>query len=109
MACHLGDRAGGVGTSNMKLQFSVSAVQDLKRLRNFIAEQNPQAARRVSERLRQAIGKLVLHPKIGRRIPELENVRELVAGNYVVRYQIADETVYILRVWHGKEYRDFSF
>jgi toxin ParE1/3/4 len=91
----------------MKLQFSESAVQDLVRLREFIAQNNPQAAERVSLRLRQAIGKLVLYPDIGRPVPELENVRDLIAGNYVVRYLSESDTIFVLRVWHGKEFRDF--
>ena len=91
----------------MKLQFSYSAVQDLVRLREFIAQNNPPAAERVSLRLRQAIGKLVLYPDIGRPVPELENVPELIAGNYVVRYLRESDTVFVLRVWHGKEFRDF--
>ncbi|KYC35515.1 plasmid stabilization system protein [Scytonema hofmannii PCC 7110] len=90
----------------MKLEFSQSAVDDLVRLREFIAKNNPRAAERVSLRLRQAIGKLVLHPEIGRRVPDLENVRELIAGNYVVRYLLEGETLFVLRIWHGKEYRD---
>lgn len=90
----------------MKLSFSESALQDLVRLREFIAVHDPEAAERVSLRLRQAIGKLVLHPDLGRPVPELENVRELVAGNYVVRYLRQEDTVFILRIWHGKEYRD---
>jgi addiction module RelE/StbE family toxin len=92
----------------MKLEFSESAVQDLVRLREFIAENNPQAAERVSLRLRQAIGKLVLHPDIGHPVPELSNVRELVAGNYVVRYLREEDTIFVLRVWHGKEFRDYE-
>ncbi|MBR8835597.1 MAG: type II toxin-antitoxin system RelE/ParE family toxin [Stigonema ocellatum SAG 48.90 = DSM 106950] len=83
-------------------------MRDLVRLREFIAEKNPQAAERVSLRLRQAIGKLTLHPDIGRPVPALENVRELVAGNYVVRYLREQDTVFVLRVWHGKEFRDFE-
>jgi toxin ParE1/3/4 len=90
----------------MKLQFSESAVQDLVRLREFIAAKNPQAAGRVSLRLRQSIGKLVLHLDIGRPVLELENVRELIAGNYVVRYLLEEDTIFILRVWHGKEFRE---
>lgn len=92
----------------MKLEFSASAVQDLIRLREFIAVNNPATAERVSLRLRQAIGKLVNFPDLGRPIPELENVRELIAGNYVVRYSRSEDTVFILRIWHGKEYRDFD-
>ena len=44
----------------MKLEFSASAVQDLIRLREFIAINNPQAASRFSLRLQQTIGKLAL-------------------------------------------------
>jgi plasmid stabilization system protein ParE len=91
----------------MKLQFSESVVQDLIRLREFIAENNPQAAERVSLRLRQSIGKLVLYLDIGRSVPDCENVRELIAGNYVVRYLREEDTIFVLRIWHGKEFRDF--
>jgi plasmid stabilization system protein ParE len=62
----------------MNLQFSASAVKDLIRLREFIAIHNPQAAERISLRLRQAIGKLVLYPMMGHAVPEFENVREIV-------------------------------
>lgn len=91
----------------MKLTFSESSIADLERLREFIAKNNPEAAERMSLRLRQLIGNLILHPDMGRPVPELPNVRELVAGNYVVRYMPEEDTVVILRVWHGKEYRDY--
>ncbi len=90
----------------MKIEFSVSAVRDLKRLREFIAVHNPQTAERVSLRIRQAIGKLALFPEMGRPVEELEGVRELIAGNYVIRYSYSEDVVFILRIWHGKEYRD---
>lgn len=89
------------------LQFSQSALSDLKRLREFIAIHDPEAAKRISLRIRQAIGKLVNFPAMGRPVQDLEEVRELVAGNYVVReLHIEDEDrVVILRIWHGQEYR----
>ncbi len=89
----------------MEINFSASAVQDLIRLREFIAANNPASAERISLRLQQAIGKLALYPDIGHRVEELEGVRELVAGNYVVRYLRSDEKIFVLRIWHGKEYR----
>ncbi len=74
------------------LQFSQSALSDLKRLREFIAIHDPEAAKRISLRIRQAIGKLVNFPAMGRPVQDLEEVRELVAGNYVVReLHIEDE------------------
>jgi toxin ParE1/3/4 len=92
----------------MKLEFSESAIQDLIRLREFIAVHNPKAAERISLRLRQAIAKLVLNPDIGRSVPEFESVRELVAGDYVVRYLRLEDVIFILRIWHGKEFRDIG-
>jgi toxin ParE1/3/4 len=90
----------------MKLEFSRSAVEDLIRLRGFIAKNYSQAAERISLRLRQVIGKIVLYPDMGRPIMELKNVREFIAGNYVVRYFQEEDTVFILRIWHGKDYRE---
>lgn len=92
----------------MEIKFSASAVKDLIRLREFIAVNNPLAAERISLRLQQAIGKLANYPDIGRPIEELDGVRELVAGNYVVRYLRNDEEISVLRIWHGKEYRDLD-
>jgi toxin ParE1/3/4 len=92
----------------VEIKFSASAIQDLIRLREFIAVNNPRAAERISLRLQQAIGKLSLYPEIGHLVEELEGVRELVAGNYVVRYLRRDEEIFGLRIWHGKEYRDLD-
>ncbi|WP_413175350.1 hypothetical protein [Anabaena azotica] len=36
------------------------------------------------------------------------NVRELVTGDYVVRYLRFNNVIFILRIWHGKEFRDFA-
>lgn len=90
----------------MNLQFSESSVKVLIRLREFIAVHNPEVAERISLKLRQAIAKLVIHPNMGRPVPEFENVRELITGNYVVRYTVINNTVFILRIWHGKEDRN---
>ena len=32
-----------------------------------------------------------------------EILRDLYIGDYTLRYLIAEETIYILRVWHHKE------
>lgn len=92
----------------MEIKFSAGAVKDLIRLREFIAVNNPLAAERISLRLQQAIGKLANYPDIGHPIEELDGVRELVAGNYVVRYLHNDEEISVLRIWYGKEYRDLD-
>jgi len=88
----------------VKVLFSHSALRDLTRLRDFIAEKDPAAAERVSKRLRVAIEQLREAPRIGRSLEGLPGeVRELITGRYVVRYRISGERVYIARVWHGRE------
>ena len=90
----------------MKLQFSRAALNDLIRLREFIAQKNPVAAQQVSKRLLGAINNLADSPRLGRPVEGFhEEIRELIFGRYVVRYQVNGSMLYILRVWHGKEER----
>jgi len=90
----------------MKLFFSRSAIHDLVRLREFIAQHSPNAAQRISERLRGAILELVHHPQIGRPVPDLPGeIREFIFGKYVVRYEVRTDRLFVLRIWHAKEDR----
>jgi len=42
------------------------------------------------------------YPELGRPLEELPEVCDLVAGDYIVRYILGEETVTILRIWHGR-------
>jgi len=75
------------------------------RLREFIAEKNPAAARRISQRLLTSIKRLVDQPQMGVTFEELPDTRDLVVGDYIVRYIHIEEEIYILRIWHGREDR----
>lgn len=44
-------------------------------------------------------------PEIGVNVTEVTGVRDLISGDYIVRYTVLDSDIYILRIWHGKEYR----
>jgi addiction module RelE/StbE family toxin len=89
----------------MNLQFTHHAQRDLLRLRQFIAEKNPSAARRISQRLRQSIQRLTEQPEMGVNVGDLPGVQELISGDYVVRYTVLDSDIIILRIWHEKEDR----
>ena len=90
----------------MRLQFSKAALHDLIRLREFTGQHNSEAAQRVSKRLRGAIIGLVSTPKIGRPVEDMPGeIRELIFGRYVIRYEVRKGDLYVLRVWHGKEDR----
>ena len=90
----------------MRLIFSKAAVNDLVRVREFIAKHNPDAANRVSQRLRGAIKGLVNNPQIGPPVPDLPGeIRELIFGKYIARYEVRTNSLYVFRIWHGKENR----
>lgn len=89
----------------MKLLFTHSAQRDLMRLRDFIAENDPQAARRISQRLVTSINRLADQPEMGIDVEELPGTQDLITGDYIVRYALLEEDIYILRIWHGKEDR----
>jgi toxin ParE1/3/4 len=89
----------------MRLQFTRSATRDLVRLRDFIARHDPRAAARIGERLVRTIRLLREQPGLGRALEDLPGVRELVAGDYVVRYTAQDDRIVVLRIWHGRETR----
>lgn len=92
----------------MKLSYSREAINDLIRLREFIATKNPDAAQKVAISIRKGIAQLKAFPYLGVEVelaPDPEMVRDLIIGNYIARYLIHQKHVYILRVWHHKEER----
>ncbi|KZN14450.1 type II toxin-antitoxin system RelE/ParE family toxin [Marinomonas sp. TW1] len=90
----------------MELVYTEEAINDLKRLRDFIAKHNPNAALRVAQELISKINLLVDFPHIGAAVklaPSPETVRDMIFGNYIVRYSIHREIIIVLRIWHGFE------
>lgn len=88
----------------MKLVYTDEAIEDLKRLREFIAAHNPSAAARIATGLVGKIELLPDFPKLGVPVelaPVPESVRDIVFGKYVVRYSVHASAIIILRVWHG--------
>ena len=91
----------------MKLKWTSKALADLTRLHDFLAAVNPRAAARSVQSLAAAPVRLLEHPRIGERLQEFEprEVRRLLVGNYEMRYEIQNSTIYVLRLWHTRESR----
>ena len=93
----------------MNLVYSVDAVEDLARLREFIEIHNPVAAQRIALKLLKGINTLVEQPKMGHPVskaPNPEIIRDLIIGNYIVRYLLNESSLIILRIWHHHEDRE---
>ena len=85
----------------MEIIWRRSAVNDLDAIREFIAEDNPEAAQRVAAAIEAAVDPLADHPELG-RAGRVEGTRELVVGGlpYIIAYRVREETVRILAIIH---------
>ena len=91
----------------MQIIWMPAARADLVRVHDFLAHVAPDAAARVLQRLGQAPFQLVEFPRLGERLDAYSprEVRRIMAGKYEIRYEIADATIFVLRLWHTREAR----
>ena len=93
----------------MTVRWLEPALDDLKRLYDFLLDKDPAAAARAARAIRVGADRLLDSPEIGRPLADGTGRRELVipfgAGAYLLRYRIHDDTVVVIRVWHGREDR----
>jgi toxin ParE1/3/4 len=87
----------------LKLQWTRPALNDLIEAQTYIAQDNPQAAQAVAQRLWDAAQSLTDHPQIGRP-GHVADTREWVVRRtpYLIVYRVRAETLEILRLWHTK-------
>jgi plasmid stabilization system protein ParE len=92
----------------MKITWSPLAVARVREAAQYIARDNPGAARSWVESVFQRVAQLTAFPTSGRVVPELgrEDVRELIHGNYRIIYRMEKKAVLILTVRHGKRLLD---
>jgi addiction module RelE/StbE family toxin len=85
----------------MEIVWRASALNDLEAIREFIVQDNPQAAVRVMTAIRAAVDRLGRHPGLG-RAGRVDGTRELVMSNapYIVAYRVAENQVRILAIIH---------
>lgn len=91
-----------------QLIWTPPALSDVQRLYRFLANKNPDAAKRAVTAIRQGVCILGSQPKVGRVIDDLpEEFREwpidFGSSGYIVRYRIEADTVVLLAVWHQRE------
>lgn len=87
----------------MKLFWTETARHDLLMIRRYIAADNPTAAKRWVERLRERARNALHAPLAGRKGPEFsrDDIRELIEGNYRIVYQVLTDRLVVLTVFEG--------
>jgi toxin ParE1/3/4 len=84
----------------VRVIWSPSALNEVQRIYDYVADLNPSAAGRLIQDLLAAGNGLELFPNRGRRITDM--LRELTTiYPYIIRYEISRDEVRILRVRHG--------
>ena len=90
------------------VRFSPQAIEDLIRVRNFLAEKSVAAAEKAKKEIFEKIDKLPLRPEIYKPVDDYPELRDLTikfgAGNYIARYRyVRGQDIVILRLRHEKE------
>ncbi len=89
----------------MKVFWTDTAVKHLSGIYAYIAQNSPQYARRMVDRLTRRSEQISKFPSSGRIVPELETeqIREVIEGSYRIIYYIKPDQIDILAVIHGSQ------
>lgn len=92
----------------MRIKWTGKASSDLVRLYVHLRPVAAEAAARVVQQLASGPDSLLDYPRIGEKLDAYapREVRRIIVGNYELRYEIADATIFILRLWHCRESRN---
>jgi addiction module RelE/StbE family toxin len=90
----------------MRLRWTTPASQDLYAIARRIRKDNPSSAREVTRTIYAGCETLRTFPYRGRK-GRKEDTRELVFPGlpYIVVYRIKEETVELIRIYHGAQDR----
>ncbi|MCZ2247133.1 MAG: type II toxin-antitoxin system RelE/ParE family toxin [Bacteroidia bacterium] len=85
------------------VRWTERAVNDLLAIGDYIAADNPRAARSWVEKLRQRAVKASKVPRAGRVVPEIarDDVREVFQRTYRIVYRVVDDGIVVLTVFEG--------
>ena len=91
-----------------RLIWTPAALADVQRLFRFLANSNPDAARRAVKAIRAGVKTLEAQPRAGRTMEDMDpEFREWLipfgASGYVVLYRFEDPLIVILAVRHQRE------
>ena len=87
----------------VKIIWTELALEDLKNIHDYIAQESNVYANNVIERLVSRVDQIETFPESGRMVPEYgkRSLRELIQGSYRIVYQIHREYIGIVRIHHS--------
>ncbi len=87
----------------MNVHWTKTAEAHLDAIFAYIAQDSPEYARRMVDRLTRRSRQIARFPLSGRKVPEYEmdQIREVIEGAYRIIYYIKPDQIDILAVIHG--------
>ena len=87
----------------MKVFWTDTAEGHLDAIYDYIAQDSPEYAKRVVDRLTRRSQQIAEFPLSGRRVPEydIDQIREIIEGSYRIIYYIKPDQIDVLAVIHG--------
>lgn len=91
-----------------QLIWSPEALADVQRLYRFLAEKNPDAARRAASAIRDGMQIIADHPDAGRPVDDMDPEFQewpisFGANGYVALYRLQQDVALVVAVRHQKE------
>jgi plasmid stabilization system protein ParE len=90
-----------------RVEVTRRALEDLERLFEFLAAENPKRAREIILSVRRALELLADHPLLGREVEDGRRELVLSRGQYgyiaKYRWRAAEDVILVLAVWHQRE------
>jgi plasmid stabilization system protein ParE len=87
----------------MKVHWTDTAEGHLDATYDYIAQDSPEYARRMLDRLTRRSQQIAQFPFSGRRVPEydVDQIREVIEGSFRIIYHIKSDQIDVLSVIHG--------
>jgi addiction module RelE/StbE family toxin len=87
----------------MKVHWTDTAQEHLAAIHAYIAQDSPEYATRMVDRLTRRSQQIAGFPLSGRRVPEydIEQIREVIEGAYRIIYHIRPDQIDVLAVIHA--------
>jgi toxin ParE1/3/4 len=87
----------------MKVHWTDTAEAHLDAIHDYIAQNSPEYAKRIVDRLTRKSQQIGKFPFSGRRVPEydIDQIREVIEGSYRIIYYIKSDQIDVLAVIHG--------
>ncbi len=87
----------------MKVHWTDTAEGHLDAIYTYIAQDSPEYAKRMVDRLTRRSQQIAEFPFSGRSVPEydVDQIREVIEGSFLIIYHIKADQIDVLAVIHG--------